>query len=299
MDLIELLSRAQGGNVRSAGAQFGLSEEQTRMAFEALAPVIASGLRRNVDSGDDGLVSLVQALNAGNHGRYLEEEDAVQFDNAREEGNAILGHAFGDPEVSRAVAMQAAQETGIGGDVLKKLLPVIAGMVMAGLSKSMFGGRGSSSADQGGGGLGDILGDVLGGGSRSPQAGREAQGGGLGDILGDILGGGASRAPQGGRETQGGGLGDVLGDILGGGRGQPGNQGGGLGDILNDILGGGASQAPEPDRPQPRQSEQPRRNDESLTRGRDALDDMLGRGTSRGNAADDLLNSVERRLGRR
>ncbi len=263
MDLIELLSRAQGGTMRSAGAQFGLDEEQTRMAFEALAPVVASGIRRNAESGD-GMVALVEALNRGSHDRYLDDDEAVQFDNVRDEGNAILGHVFGSPDVSRGVAAQAAQETGIGGDILKKMLPVIAGMVMAGLAKSMFGGRGSPSAS-GQETQGDILGDILGGGQgqQGPQPGRQGPGG-LDDLLRDVLGGGASRAP--------------------------GGQGGGLGDILGDILGGGARE-PGVERPQP--------SDESLQRGRDVLGDALGRGTSRGNAADDLLNSVERHLGRR
>lgn len=295
MDLIELLSRAQGGTMRSAGAQFGLDEEQTRMAFDALAPVVASGLRRNAKSGD-GVVALVEALNRGGHGRYLDDDDAVQFDNARDEGNAILGHVFGSPDVSRGVAMQAAQATGIGGDILKKMLPVIAGMVMAGLAKSMFGGKGAPTAsgqETQGGGLGDILGDVLGGGqARAPQSGQQTQGGGLGDILGDILGGGQGRAPEPGQQAPGS-LDDILRDVLGGGSRAPGGQGGGLGDILGDILGGGASREPGVERSRPQASE------ESLRRGRDILGDALGRGSSRGNAADDLLNSVERHLGRR
>ena len=61
MDLIDILSGSQNRSLAAAGAQFGLSEEQTRAAFEALAPVIASGLRRNTAS-DGGLSALVNAL---------------------------------------------------------------------------------------------------------------------------------------------------------------------------------------------------------------------------------------------
>ncbi|MGE0210816.1 MAG: DUF937 domain-containing protein [Parvibaculaceae bacterium] len=280
MDLIDLLSGSQNRSLTAAGAQFGLSEEQTRSAFEALAPVIASGLRRNMASGD-GLSALVGALSQGSHGRYLDDPDAVRFDNARQEGNGILGHVFGSPDVSRGVALQAAQNLGIGGDILKKMLPIIATMVLGGLAKSMFGGRGAA---------------------QTPQAPEPQSPGGLGDILGDILGGGARRAPT--PQSQApqnqapqapqmpGGLDDILRDVLGGGAGRSGQPGGGLGDILGEILGGGrGSPAPKQQRADPQE--------DPATRGRDILGDVLGRNTSRGNAADDLLASVERSLGRR
>lgn len=272
MDLIDILSGSQNRSLAAAGAQFGLSEEQTRAAFEALAPVIASGLRRNTAS-DGGLSALVNALGQGSHGRYLDDPQAVSFENARGEGNAILGHIFGTPDVSRGMAMQAAQNTGIGGDILKKMLPIIATMVLGGLAKSMFGGRSAGPAPQAPqprteGGLGDILGDILGGGARQAPEPRGPQArqmpGGLDDILREVLGGGADRSSRPG----GGGLGDILGDILDGGRGTPGTR--------------------------PEASQEDR-----AARGRDILGDVLGRNTPRGNAADDLLASVERNLGRR
>ena len=66
-------------------------------------------------------------------------------------------------------------------------------------------------------------------------------GGGLDDILRDILGGGQTgRAPSGG--PGGGGLEDILRDVLGGGgpggRGGQSPGGGGLQDMLRDLLGG-------------------------------------------------------------
>ncbi len=108
-------------------------------------------------------------------------------------------------------------------------------------------GGGRPGAQGGAGGLGDILGQVLGGGGgAAPRSGAApaGQGGGLNDILGQILGGGGAAGGQGGK---GGGLEDILGQILGGGApgGQAadkgGSHGGGLGDILGQVLGGGAA----------------------------------------------------------
>lgn len=257
------------------GRQFGLDEAQTRAAFEALAPVVAAGVRRNAAS-DGGLGDLLGAVLKGDHGRYLDDPAALGSRDSVADGNAILGHIFGSKDVSRGVAQQLSSQSGIGADILKKLLPVIAAMVMGQIAKKSFGG---GQASGGGGSLGDILGSVLGGG-------QQAQGGGLGDILGNVLGG-ALGGGQG--SAGGGGLGDILGSVLGGGeqpqarpqmpQGAPGN----LEDMLKDIFGGGGGGGGTMPAPQ---------RQERITRSRKTLDDILGGGTSQGNAAEDLLNSV-------
>jgi hypothetical protein len=252
MNLIDMLTQTQGGqSAASLGRQFGLDEAQTRAALEQLAPVIAAGLRRNAAS-DDGFVNLARELQGGQFGRYA-DENSEQLNDATLDGNAVLAQIFGSKDVSRGVANQAADLSGVGSAILKKMLPVIAAMIVGQLTKSMTGGA-------------------------SPPR-REASSGGLEDMIKDVLGGGQ----QGRTGSQGGGLGDILGDVLGGGQqGRTGSQGGGgLGDILGEILGGGQAQAPQ-------------QREEAIRRGRATLDDVLGRGTSTGNVADDLLNSVER-----
>ena len=280
MNIVEMIARSHNGQgLDVLGQQFGLSREQTLAAVAELAPVVTSGVRRNTRE-PDGMVSLFEALSGGGHERYLDDDSAVQYDTAKNDGNAILGHLFGRKEVSREVAMQAAGTTGIGGAILKKMLPVIASMVMGAIFKRMTGGAPAPSPRGGSGG---------------------SQGGGLGDIIGDILGGGQQQQPRGGQG--GGGLGDILGDILGGGSGQqrsPAPQpqqrapapGGGLDDLLRDILGGGMGGGSK--RRQPSSY-----NDDAIGRGRNTLDDILGGDTrtGSGNAADDLLESVNRRLG--
>ncbi len=127
--------------------------------------------------------------------------------------------------------------------------------------------RGAQSAPppqaQGGGGLADILGQIMkqGGPGAAPQAPGAA--GGLEEMLRKIMpqGGGAPSAGQG--AGGGGGLGDILGQLQKqlGGSGQGGGQaqqpqqgGGGLGDILGQLqkqLGGaGGGQAGQAQQPQ-------------------------------------------------
>src|SRR5690606_22252825 len=76
------------------------------------------------------------------------------------EGNGILGHVFGSKDVSRQVAAQASARTGIGADVLKRLLPLAATMVMGALARQR---------------------------SSAPAAGAVASGGGITDMLGSML----------------------------------------------------------------------------------------------------------------
>lgn len=199
MNIVEMIARSHNGRgLDVLGEQFGLDRRQTLEAIAELAPMVTAGVRQNTRQ-DGGLVSLINALSGGHHERYLEDDSAVQFDNARDEGNAILGHLFGEKQVSRNVAMHAADTTGIGTAILKKMLPVIASMVLGAIFKQMTGG----------------------GRQRAPQPAPEPQGGGLDDLLRDILGGGSSQPAPRPQPQQapspGGGLDDLLRDILGGG----------------------------------------------------------------------------------
>ena len=134
MNLLETILSAQGGGaVRQLGDQFGLDDRQTRSVIEQLTPALARGLQKNAGNGD-GLASLLGALAAGNHQRYLEEPGALAGQAALE-GNGILGHIFGSKDVSRNVAGRAARETGVSSDVVKQMLPILASMAMAALSR--------------------------------------------------------------------------------------------------------------------------------------------------------------------
>ena len=106
------------------------------------------------------------------------------------------------------------------------------------------------------GGLGDVMGALLGGGTPQSQEspmGMQQDAGGLGDVMGALLGGGTpqSQAPSMGMQQGAGGLGDVMGALLGGGMqgsvpsmgAQMGASQGavGIGDILGAVLGGGST----------------------------------------------------------
>lgn len=222
MNILEAILSAQGGApVRQMGARVGVDEGQAQSALEALLPMLAGAVNRNATQ-PGGLEALLGALSDGHHQRYLDDPFSLTDEATMEDGNAILGHLFGSKEVSREVASRASAQTGLGADVLKRMLPIVAAMLMGGLSKGALGGG------QGGGSGG--LGGVFGGGQGGSQ-------GGLGDVLGSVLGG-----------AKGGAMGGGSGGAASG-FGQPGSQGGLLdmltpmldrnrdGSALDDILG--------------------------------------------------------------
>lgn len=133
----------------------------------------------------------------------------------------LLGGAMAGQGGMGGPARQAPAGGGMNS-ILMALLPVVLSMLA-----SRGGGAGQPVPEAGGGGLGDILGQVLGGGA------QRGGGGGMGDILGQVLGGGAQRGG-------GGGMGDILGQVLGGGASGGASGGtGGLGGLLEQMTRAG------------------------------------------------------------
>jgi hypothetical protein len=162
-----ILSADNGAVVRQLAQQFGLSEEAMAGAIRSLAPALARGLGRETEQLDGGQ-SLANALQTGDHQRYLADPAILAQSATTEDGNKILGHVFGSKEVSRNVAAFASEQTGLDPSLLKQLLPVLAPIVMALLAQQLT-KRGSQpqatpapqATPDGGGGLMDVLGGLL------------------------------------------------------------------------------------------------------------------------------------------
>ena len=162
MNLIDLLTSSQNsGAIGQLASQFGLGQDQAKDAVRNLVPALSRGLQKNTQS-PEGLTALLNALNKGNHQRYIENPTELARPEAQQEGNGILGHILGSKDVSRNVAGYASQQTGIDQGILKKMLPMVASMVMGGMSKQV-------GAQAGGGGLGGLIGQLSGGGQQKSQ----------------------------------------------------------------------------------------------------------------------------------
>lgn len=203
MNLMEAILSGGGSPVSSMAKQFGLDEGQVTQVIQKMIPALTNGVKKNVQQ-QSGLEGLLQALNKGSHDRYLDNSDALL--NATDDGNGILKHILGSKDMSRALADRTAKTTGVSSGILKKMLPLIAALVMGSLKK-----QGSSS-----GMLDQLLGGVLGGGGAAKPAG----GGLLGSILGGLFGAKKRSAAPSGLEALTGlldadGEGSMIDDLLG------------------------------------------------------------------------------------
>jgi len=162
MNILESVLDAGGGNAVSQIAKtLGMGETQAQSAIGQLLPVLAIGLSQNA-STQEGLGSLLGALNRGNHQRYLDEPSTLGNAEGIQEGNSILDHIFGSKDVSRQVASRTAEKTGVGTDLIKKMLPIVATMAMGALSKQtshagMVSDQASPQQSNGLGGLASFL----------------------------------------------------------------------------------------------------------------------------------------------
>jgi hypothetical protein len=259
LNLFDMLANAQNGNgVEVLARQFNLSQQQAQAAVQALLPAFSQGLKRNT-ADPYGVGAFLSALSTGQHARYFDDAANAFSQQGVADGNDVLGQLFGSKDLSRAVAAQAAQATGLGQQVLQQMLPAIAAMIMGGLFKQS---TNQMQAAASGNPLQEIIEQMMkqGGGFGMPQqtpqprqAPQQADplDNPFGKILQDMFGGGATQSQQRGGGTSGG-----YGE-------NP------LGRIFEEMMRGGQAQAPQQE-PDP----QPRGNPSG--RSRNPYDDLFG-----------------------
>jgi len=162
MDMTDILS--QVGGLGSMAKELGIDEASAKSGAAALLPAILGGFKKQAQAqpaGLDGLGGLLGKLGGGD---LLDDVLSSRPTNVGR-GNDVLGQIFGSRDVSRAVASNAASQSGLQPDLLKKMLPMLA-MLVSGYMSRQHGG----AAQTGGGGLGGLLGGLLGGGAPGGQA---------------------------------------------------------------------------------------------------------------------------------
>lgn len=195
--LYEILENAQDGEAMSRiGRGFELTPEQTQAAVASLLPAISLGLKRSTET-PEGLGALFSLMGQQpDLFAMYNDPDAAFSPEGQLAGEVALANMFGSPEATGAIADQAQQLSGVTSGILKKLLPVLAGILISGLMRS---GSGQAAP-------------------QAPQAPSapppQSAGGGLFDILREIFQQGASGA--GGADYTGPGSSPVppIGDII-------------------------------------------------------------------------------------
>ncbi len=167
MNLMDLLQNSNNGAlVEQMAQQLGIDQQTARRGLQQLAPAVSRGFSRNMQQSA-GLDGLLQALQGGQHEQYIDNPQQLRQQSTINDGNSILGHIFGSKDVSRNVAAHASQQSGIGADLLKKMLPMIAAAAMGGMAKQQRGyapqqnNQMNAQSGSSAGGLGGMLSSFL------------------------------------------------------------------------------------------------------------------------------------------
>ena len=178
MNITDLLGQA--GGFGAIARELGVNEDQAAQGAGALLPAVLGGLKKQAESQPAGLGGLGDLLGQLGGGGLLDNVLSSAPTDVSQ-GNEVLGQIFGGKDVSRAVASQAASQSGLSPDLLKKMLPMLAMLVAGFLSRQHAAAAPpAESAAPEGGILGSVLGGLLAGGATAPGAGG---GPGLGALL--------------------------------------------------------------------------------------------------------------------
>jgi hypothetical protein len=191
MNLNEIIQAAQGGQgINNLASQFGLSPEQTQAAIQAVIPAFSKGLQ-GAAQDPASLGGILSHLTSGAHDASYTDPD--QANAASGLGGEVLGQIFGSSGVAGQVGQQASRVSGVDPQIIQQMMPVIASMLMGGLTHAMNGQ-----------GLGGILGQLANaatsggfGSATNSTAAPPASGGLLGGLFGSVIGaltGGGSAA---------------------------------------------------------------------------------------------------------
>lgn len=156
MNITDIL--AQMGGIQSMARELGVNEAQAANGAEALIPAILGGLKKQTQSQPGGLEGLGGLLGQLGGSSLLDQVLGPQPTDVNQ-GNAVLGQLFGSKDVSRAVAQNAASQSGLDPSLLKKMLPMLAMLVTGFMAKQRDTGTESQSSAEGGG-LGSLLGGL-------------------------------------------------------------------------------------------------------------------------------------------
>lgn len=139
LPLFDMMMQAQNGAaVEAMAKQYNIAQEQAAKAMAALMPAFSSGLQRKAANPYD-FTAFLSAMQSGNYAEYFEDIGKAFTPKGIADGNAALESIFGSKDVSRAIAAQVEQMTGIGQEIVKQMMPATANTLMGGIFKQSVG----------------------------------------------------------------------------------------------------------------------------------------------------------------
>jgi hypothetical protein len=130
----DVISAGKGIVIKELAKLVGLSDDQAVNALSLLVPALAKGLGQNT-ADQNGLESFLSVIRSGSHTEYVDNPETLGQSDTISDGNAILGHIFGNKDVSRQIAGYVSGRTGIDTETIKKMLPAVAAATLGTIEK--------------------------------------------------------------------------------------------------------------------------------------------------------------------
>ncbi|MGB7527806.1 DUF937 domain-containing protein [Sphingobacterium cellulitidis] len=220
MNISDLISGSIGSQATEGiSEKLGLDKNQTQWVVSAAIPLMMSALNYNAQKSPEQAQGIQNALDSHSGGIF--DNLAGLFNQGpTEDEDKIVNHIFG--KNTETVKQSLSEKSGISMGKIGGILALLAPLVMGYLGKKKQSDGGSS------GGIGDLLGSILGGGSSNAGA----SGGGIGDLIGSVLGAGSSNSTGNAQPNIAGGLGDLVGQFF-----DQKNDNNAKGSILDSLAG--------------------------------------------------------------
>jgi len=177
MNITDLINGGIGSKVAdNISNKTGIDNGKTKWVIAAAVPLMIAALKYNATKKEERAKNIDLAIQNKHNGAVLDQLD-TQLPAENDEDNAkIVKHIFGKntDSVADNLSAQSGVDKGKIAGILAMLAPIVMGFI------------GKQKSGQGNTGIGEILGNILGGGNSSSNSG-ESSFGGLGDLVSDFF----------------------------------------------------------------------------------------------------------------
>lgn len=225
MNITDLISGSLGSQATEGiSEKLGIDKNQTQWVVSAAIPLMISALNYNAQKSPEKAQGIQQAIDSKSSAGILENLTGLFNQGPTEDEDKMVNHIFG--KNTENVKESLSEKSGISMGKIGGILALLAPLIMAYIGKQKQ--NQNQDANSSGGGIGDLLGNILGGGNSSS--------GGIGDLIGSVLGGGNNanqqNQPTNNQPNISGGLGDLVGQFF-----DQKNDKGTKGSILDSLAG--------------------------------------------------------------
>jgi Bacterial protein of unknown function (DUF937) len=132
---VKTLLKANGADgIQALASAFGIDRTEAEKTAASLGEALSQRIERNALSRG-GVAEIVGLLGNTAAARAAYEQKNLASGGVADAGNGVLDVLIGNKHISRGIAARTAAETGVSEDVVKKMLPVVASMMIGGLQR--------------------------------------------------------------------------------------------------------------------------------------------------------------------